>query len=276
MSGRAEQPTLGAQHILTKGKLAELTCQFKSLAQGEIMRIFGSDMVFVASIALSLVAVAACQPDGRIDALGERIDSLEQMLTAVETGVDTPVGPVDPPNQRLTDAENGIGSLGEHINSLEQRLTTIETGIDAPIGTVAPPNQRLTDAENGFGALGERMDSLEQRLIAVEAGIAALGEPDDTGELTTDGDSTGSRDVKVMEVTVGPRLLDCVGVGPRKCLEVNGQFFYEGIDGFKHEEGYTYRLKIERYDAFPGEKEPPQDASRYGYRLIEVMSKAAP
>ncbi len=49
-------------------------------------------------------------------------------------------------------------------------------------------------------------------------------------------------------------MLDCVGLGPRKCLEVNGRFFYEGIDGFKHEEGYTYRLKIEQYDAFPGEK----------------------
>ena len=78
-----------------------------------------------------------------------------------------------------------------------------------------------------------------------------------------------------MEVTVGPKLLDCVGVGPRKCLDVNGRFFYEGIDAFKHEEGYNYRLKIERYDAFPGEKEPPQEASSYGYRLIEVISKTA-
>ena len=64
-------------------------------------------------------------------------------------------------------------------------------------------------------------------------------------------------------------------VGPRKCLEVNGRLFYEGIDGFKHKKGYTYRLKIERYDAFPGEKEPPQDASRYGYRLMEVISKTS-
>ena len=82
-------------------------------------------------------------------------------------------------------------------------------------------------------------------------------------------------DGKVMEVTVGPKLWDCVGAGPQKCLEVNGQYFYEGIDGFKYEEGYTYRLKIERYDAFPGKKEPPQDTSRYGYRLIEVISKTA-
>ena len=106
------------------------------------MRIFRSDMVFVAGIAFSLLAVAACQPDGRIDALGERIDSLEQRLTAVEIGVDTPVGPVAPPNQRLTDAEASIGTLGEHINSLEHRLRTIETGIDAPVETVAPPGPK--------------------------------------------------------------------------------------------------------------------------------------
>ena len=88
-----------------------------------------------------------------------------------------------------------------------------------------------------------------------------------------DGGSTG--DVEVMEVTVGPRLLDCVGVAPMKCLEVDGLLFYDSISGFEHEEGFSYRLKIERYDAFPGEEEPPQDASRYGYRLIEVISKTA-
>ena len=226
-------------------------------------------MVFVVGIALSLVAVAACQPDGRNGALGERIDSLEQRLTAIETGVDAPVRPVDLSDERLTAAEAGIDTLGERIDSLDQRLKAIETGIDALVGSVHPPGQGPTAAAAGIAALAERMDSLDQRLIAVEAGVAALGNTDDAGELTTDGD------VKVMEVTVGPKLLDCVGLGPRKCLEVNGRFFYEGIDEFKHEEGYTYRLKIEQYDAFPGQKDPPQDASRYGYRLIEVISKTA-
>ena len=215
--------------------------------------------------------MAACQTDGRTDGLGERIDSLEQRLTAVEIDVGAPIEPVDPPDQGLTAAEAGIDDLGERIDSLEQRLTAIETGVDALVGPVDPPDQRLTAAEAGIGALAERMESLGQRLVAVEAGIAALGKPDDNEELTG-GDGVM---VMVMEVTVGPKLLDCVGVSPRKCLEVNGSFFYEGIDGFKHEEGYTYRLKIERYDAFPGQKEPPQDTSRYGYRLIEVISKTA-
>lgn len=86
---------------------------------------------------------------------------------------------------------------------------------------------------------------------------------------------TSSGDGTMMEVTVGPEMVDCVGVGPRKCLEVDGKFFYEHIDGFVHEAGYTYRLRMERYDAFPGTTEPPADASLYSYRLVEVISKTA-
>ena len=100
------------------------------------------------------------------------------------------------------------------------------------------------------------MGSQDQRLTAIKAGIVAL-RSGETGDLTTDNDATVRDDAHVMVVMVGPELLDCVGVGPRKCLEVNGQLFYEGIDGFRHEEGYSYRLKIERCDAFPGPRRSP-------------------
>ena len=115
------------------------------------MRISRSGMVFVVGIALSLVAVAACQPDGRTGALGERIDSLEQRLTAIETGVDAPVRPVDLSDERLTAAAAGIGALAERIDSPDHKLTAIETGVDAPVGPVEPPDQRLTAAEAGIG-----------------------------------------------------------------------------------------------------------------------------
>ena len=77
---------------------------------------------------------------------------------------------------------------------------------------------------------------------------------------------------ETLEVEVGPELVDCVGVGPMKCMVVDGNFFYDRIEGFEFEEGFEYRLRIERYEAYPG-REPPQDASMYGYRLIEVLSK---
>lgn len=82
-----------------------------------------------------------------------------------------------------------------------------------------------------------------------------------------------SDDTELMEVTVAPELEDCVGIAPMKCMVVDGELFYDHIDGFDHEPGYEYRLKIERYDAWPGMEEPPQDAGRYGYRLIEVIEK---
>lgn len=36
---------------------------------------------------------------------------------------------------------------------------------------------------------------------------------------------------------------------------------------------YKVQLRIRQYDAWPGMKEPPQDAGRYGCRLIEVIGK---
>ena len=73
-------------------------------------------------------------------------------------------------------------------------------------------------------------------------------------------------------VTVGSELEECGGVGPIKCLVVNGELFFDTIEGFDFEEGFYYRLKIERTDLYPGQ-DPPQDASRYRYRLLEVISK---
>ena len=58
-------------------------------------------------------------------------------------------------------------------------------------------------------------------------------------------------------MTVGPELLDCVGVGPRKCLEVGGELSYGRIDEFKHEEGHTYRLKIEPIRRISGKRKSP-------------------
>ena len=77
----------------------------------------------------------------------------------------------------------------------------------------------------------------------------------------------------VMEVSVGPELEDCVGSAPMRCLVVDGELFYDDIEGFEHEAGYRYRLRLERYDRWQGQA-PPADASKYGYRLIEVVEKA--
>ena len=77
----------------------------------------------------------------------------------------------------------------------------------------------------------------------------------------------------MMEVSVGPERVYCEGSAPMMCMMVDGDLFYDEIDGFEHEAGYRYRLRMERYDRWPGQ-ETPADASKYGYRLIDVVEKA--
>ena len=81
----------------------------------------------------------------------------------------------------------------------------------------------------------------------------------------------------IMEVVVGARREDCVGVAPMECLVVDGNLFYDEIEGFTHTPGYMYRLRILRYDPWGG-NEPPADAGLYAYRLLEVldMNRAGP
>ena len=77
---------------------------------------------------------------------------------------------------------------------------------------------------------------------------------------------------EVREVSVGPAREDCVGAAPMECLVVDGELFYSEIEGFDYREGYRYRILVERYDRWPGQ-EPPQDAGRYGYRLVRVVER---
>ena len=78
--------------------------------------------------------------------------------------------------------------------------------------------------------------------------------------------------LEIREVTVGPTLAKCYGVGLQSCMVVDGGFFYDRIEGFEYEAGYDYRLRIGKYDPWGGE-EPPQDAGQYAYRLLEQLEK---
>ncbi|WP_392588886.1 DUF4377 domain-containing protein [Serratia ureilytica] len=74
---------------------------------------------------------------------------------------------------------------------------------------------------------------------------------------------------------VNSALVDCVGVGPMKCMQVRRsaqqpwELFYTGIEGFTFEPGYQYRLKVR---VTPVEN-VPADASSLRYRLIEQLEK---
>ena len=74
---------------------------------------------------------------------------------------------------------------------------------------------------------------------------------------------------------VGPELVDCTGAAPMKCLQVKEsperpwRLFYSPIEGFSHEPGYEYELRV-RVTAVPN---PPADASNRRYSLIEVVER---
>jgi hypothetical protein len=74
----------------------------------------------------------------------------------------------------------------------------------------------------------------------------------------------------IMELFVGPKKIDCVGVAPQKCLVANNKTWYDPIEGFEYEEGYTYLLKVKK----GLRKEPiPADVSKYTYTLKKIISK---
>ena len=97
-------------------------------------------------------------------------------------------------------------------------------------------------------------------LTLVFAGCDRSTGPDESGYL------------EIQEVTVGPTLAKCYGVGLQSCMVVDGGLFYDGIEGFEYEAGYDYRLRIGKYDPWGGQ-EPPQDAGRYAYRLLKQLEK---
>lgn len=78
---------------------------------------------------------------------------------------------------------------------------------------------------------------------------------------------------------VNSSKVDCMGVGPMKCLQIQKgstvdaeawKLFYDQVEGFEYEPGYLYQLQVK-----VSEKSAPipADASSLQYELIKVISK---
>ncbi|APD07445.1 hypothetical protein UJ101_01938 [Flavobacteriaceae bacterium UJ101] len=90
------------------------------------------------------------------------------------------------------------------------------------------------------------------------------------------------KDMKTETFWINSAKVDCVGVGPMSCMQVqkgdyilfgNWQNFYDQIEGFDYEPGYIYKLKVEVEDLDP--RMVPADASSKRYKLVEVLRKEA-
>ena len=74
---------------------------------------------------------------------------------------------------------------------------------------------------------------------------------------------------------VRPARVPCTGEARTRCLVVRvlpdttWRYFYDAITGFKFEEGYRWRLEVERRRV----QNPPADGSSAVYRLVRVVSK---
>lgn len=80
-------------------------------------------------------------------------------------------------------------------------------------------------------------------------------------------------ETKIIEI--GPILVDCVGVGPQKCMilkennNTKWNMFYDQIEGFNFEEGKSYKLEVKVTNA----NDAPADASNLKYSLLEILNQ---
>lgn len=79
-----------------------------------------------------------------------------------------------------------------------------------------------------------------------------------------------------MKIIVASETRMGFGVVEQSCFLVkyspeasNWQYMYNSIEGFEYEPGYEYVLLVNRLEL----KNVPQDASRYVYRLKNVLNK---
>lgn len=100
--------------------------------------------------------------------------------------------------------------------------------------------------------------------------------PDAGVNTGTDMISEENPDAQIeLRMTVASETRTGYGVGPQTCLLVKyapgekWQYMYSPIKGFVHESGYEYELLVLRSEL----RNPPQDASRYVYRLKKIVSK---
>ncbi len=77
------------------------------------------------------------------------------------------------------------------------------------------------------------------------------------------------------KIYIASHLTDCEGVAPQKCMLIKSRpsedwtYFYDTIEGFNYEEGYSYELEV----AVTRIENPPADGSSLQYSLLKILSK---
>lgn len=76
-------------------------------------------------------------------------------------------------------------------------------------------------------------------------------------------------------IYISGKTANCTGVSQQECLQIKYNLdeeyvlFYDKIEGFQHEKGTDYTIKVKRTEV----KNPPADASNFKYSLVEILEK---
>jgi hypothetical protein len=146
-----------------------------------------------------------------------------------------------------------------HLSYLCGALSTL-----IALSACASPEPPPAQLPEGSARLPEELESTGAASPAAAPGNAPLGEPD-----------PGQGKPGIETLLVRDQLVDCVGEGERKCLQVRAsedeawRNFYAEIEGFDYEPSFAYELRVE----VTPDPQPPADGSSLRYRLLEVVSK---
>lgn len=76
---------------------------------------------------------------------------------------------------------------------------------------------------------------------------------------------------EILAFHIEPERVDCIGVGPMKCLVVNRELFYDEIQDFEFIEGTTYDLEVLRTER----ENTLADANTFHYRKRLVVQQSS-
>jgi heat shock protein HslJ len=212
--------------------------------------------------------------------LGEIINISWQWSELIEINPAAQSVVPDPENYILTFWDDGTFSFKADCNSGNGSYTVegnqIEFGPMMTTLAMCPPESlhdqflALLGQMKEFGMTGDKL-VLTPKQGAGEIHFSNGGAAEKPGES----DPEGSAAPVEKTLFVGPEKAECIGVGSLECYHVKEDFnagwqlFYEQIEGFEWEPGYTHEIRVAVHHV----KNPPADGSSLRYKLIEVVDK---
>lgn len=116
----------------------------------------------------------------------------------------------------------------------------------------------------------------EQRFLTHLSQVSQYSINQDTLTLSDNkGNQLSFQRLETKTLFVDSQLATCTGVGPMQCMRVRSDasqdwtLFYDTIEGFNYEAGYTYELRVSETPV----ENPPADGSSIKTTLIEVVKK---